>query len=92
MSTQSITEQFGVRDKTNRAKVVNFLYKKKGSPVKLADLSRSVYGRTGGKVEDNARKLRMVLVGLDRVIAKQKLPFEIRRENGTIGLFDKGKK
>ena len=56
------------------------------------DITHRVLLADPGNAEANARKLRMVLVGLDSIIQKQKLPFEIRRENGTIGLFDKGKK
>lgn len=90
MSVQSkATELFGVRDKTNRAKLINYLFKNKGVEKSISEVSRAVYGKAA-KAESSKRKLAMVVVGLQDIIDSKKLKFEIRRENGSIGLFDKG--
>lgn len=83
----SVQEQFGVGDKTNRNKLLNFLSANKNKESSIVDAAKSVYGSRA--TVKAVPKLNLVINSLRGIIEKRSLPLEIRRENGTIGLFDK---
>lgn len=83
----SLQEQFGVGDKTNRQKLLTFLAANKNKEASIVDAAKSVYGSRA--TVKAVPKLNLVVNSLRGIIDKRSLPLEIRRNNGSIGLFDK---
>jgi hypothetical protein len=83
-----LKEQFGVGDKTNRAKLLKALVKNIGNQVPKPKLVSAVYGKA-----DNDGPFFYVLNSLNNIIESKKLKFQIKRtrEDGVTlyGLYPK---
>lgn len=80
--TGTVRDQFGLREGSYRAKLVDALLEAKGKPVHVKDLLKKVYG----KPEDEFKTaLNMVLQGMKGMIATHKIKFEIVRDKDDKG-------
>lgn len=88
--TGTVRDQFGLREGSNRAKLVDALLAAKGKPVAISGLLKAVYGNTK---EEGKSALNMVLKGMSDMIVKNKIKMQIVRERdekgGTIALKSK---
>jgi hypothetical protein len=95
MSTvDKICEEFGVRDGTNRARLVRALAANFGKPVPIEKLVKATYGARAPV--SSKSKLAMVIGGAHLMIQKNRLPYRIikeRTEDGTtVALAKKARK
>lgn len=84
--TGTVRDQFGLREGSNRAKLVDALLEAKGKPVPISGLLKAVYGSAK---EEGKSALNMVLKGMVDMIAKNKIKMEIVRakeDGGSIAL------
>lgn len=87
--TGTIRDAFGLREGSNRAKLVDCLLEAKGKPVAISSILKAVYG---SPKEENRGALNMVLKGMGDMIAKNKIKAEIiktKDNGGTIALKTK---
>lgn len=68
--TGTIRDQFGLREGTNRAKLVDALLAAKGKALPLSALLKATYGNTK---EENAGAIKMVLKGVQMMIDANKI-------------------
>lgn len=80
--TGTVRDQFGLREGTARAKLVDALLAAKGKPVYVKDLLKAVYG----KADDEWKTaLNMVLQGMKGMINTNKIKMEITRDKDDKG-------
>jgi hypothetical protein len=89
MEMTKISEQFNCVPGTNREKLLEALHRRAGKQVTSADLQKAVYGR---KPQSHGA-LMMIVKGLEGMIKKGRLPFQVKKEkiDGaiTLGLHSK---
>lgn len=81
--TGTIRDQFGLREGSNREKLVDCLLEAKGKPVAIAGLLKAVYGSAK---EEGKGPLNMVLKGTQDMIDKNKIKMEIVRAKDDKGV------
>lgn len=81
--TGTIRDQFGLREGSNREKLVDCLLEAKGKPVPITALLKAVYGNTN---EEGKTALNMVLKGIQTMINKNKIKLEIIKTKTEKGL------
>lgn len=81
--TGTIRDQFGLREGSNRERLVDALLAAKGKPVPISGLLKAVYGNTK---EEGKGPLNMVLKGMQDMIAKNKIKMEIIRAKDDKGV------
>lgn len=83
VKTGTIRDQFGLREGSNRAALVDCLLAAKGKPVAISGLLKAVYGNTK---EEGKGSLNMVIKGMGDMIAKNKIKLEIVRAKDEKGM------
>jgi hypothetical protein len=90
MEMTKISEQFNCVPGTNREKLLEALHRRVGKQVTSADLQKAVYGRSKNASHG---ALMMIVKGLEGMIKKGRLPFQVKKEkiDGaiTLGLHSK---
>lgn len=80
--TGTIRDQFGLREGSNREKLVDCLLAAKGKPVTIAACLKATYGNSK---EEGKGPLNMVIKGMSDMIAKNKIKMTIVREKNKDG-------
>lgn len=80
--TGTIRDQFGLREGSHRAKLVDALLEAKGKPVYVKDLLKKVYGKSD---DDYKIALNMVLLGMKGMISNNKIKMEVTRDRDDKG-------
>lgn len=80
--TGTVRDQFGLREGTARAKLVDALLAAKGKPVHIKDLLKTVYGKAD---EEWKTALNMVVQGMKSMIIGHKIKMEIIRDKDDKG-------
>lgn len=81
--TGTVRDLFGLREGSNREKLVDCLLAAKGKPVAISDLLKAVYGSTK---EEGKGPLNMVLKGMGDMIAKNKIKMDIVKAKDDKGV------
>lgn len=78
-----IREAFGLREGTNKAKIVDALLEAKGKALSVGAILKAAYGSAK---EDNMGALTMALKGVQATIAKNKIKYELIRNKDEKGV------
>lgn len=80
LSLDRFLAAFGVREGTNKAKLVTLFYENRNKTVALSEITKKVYGKT--VTEEAKGAIKMVINGVVKTMEKEKLPFKLIKEKG----------